>query len=173
MTPVRRPDLQVGQILLLTLLLLMWAATLVAQSPDLSGTWKLNAAVSRHTHNVGLTGLGAAGAPRTLYITQAANGVLTVGSDVNESMARTYAVGAQSTVPLIDGQKLTAPTRWMGRELVTEAPGVKESMALSGDGQTLIVTVTVGAATSTLSYTKTLTEDPCTAWPTPCRRGRR
>ena len=155
------------------LLVLACAATLVAQSPDLSGTWKLNTAASRHTHNVGLTGLGAAGAPRTLYITQAANGVLTVGSDVNESMARTYVVGADSTVPLVTGQKVAAPTRWMGRELVTEATGVKESMALSADGQTLTVTVTVGAATSTLSYKKTLTEEPCAAWPTPCRANRR
>ena len=155
---------------LTTLLVLTCAATLVAQVPDLSGTWKLNAGASQHTHNVGLTGLGAAGAPRTLYITQAANGVLTVGSDVNESMARTYVVGASSAVPLVNGQKLTAPTRWMGRELVTEGTGVKESLALGADGQTLLVTVTVGAATSTLSYKKTLSEEPCSAWPTPCRR---
>jgi len=156
------------------LLALTFSAALMAQTPDLSGTWKLNAAASQVVHNVGLTGLGAGGAPRTLYVTQAANGMLTVGSDVNESMARAYAVGGESTVPLADGRKLTAPTRWTGRTLVTEGAGVKESMALSPDGQTLTVTVTLttpaGPATSMLSYAKTLTEDPCRAWPTPCRR---
>lgn len=156
------------------LLTLGFGASLAAQAPDLSGTWKLNSGASQLSHNVGLTGLGGGGAPKTLYITQAANGTLTVGSDVNESMARAYAVGGESTVPLVDGRKLTAPTRWMGRMLVTEGAGVKESMAISPDGQTLIVTVTLttsaGAATSTLSYVKTLTEDPCQAWPTPCRR---
>jgi hypothetical protein len=44
-----------------------------AQAPDHSGTWRLSRDVSEITKGAGMTGLGAGGAPTTLYVTQAAN----------------------------------------------------------------------------------------------------
>ena len=124
-----------------------------AQTPDFSGTWKLNRSVSRITTGAGITGLGAGGAPPTLYISQAANGTVVIGSDINESRARTFKVGA---------------------ELAHEAAGVKEQISLSADRQTLTVKVTAtpGGGTevsTTLVYTKVQGDDPCEKWPTPCR----
>jgi hypothetical protein len=129
------------------------AAGVLAQTPDYSGTWKLNAAASQITKGTGITGLGAGGAPPTLYISQAANGTVVVGSDINESHARTFKV---SEGPL-----------------TSEAVGVKETLSMSSDGQTLTVTVTAAPAgsevTSVLVYTKTQSDGPCEKWPTPCR----
>jgi hypothetical protein len=128
-----------------------------AQAPDYSGTWKLNPAASQITKGTGITGLGAAGAPPTLYVSQAANGTVVVGSDINESHARTF--------------------RAAPKALTHEEAGVRESLTLSADGQTLTVRVTAaprpGATgseiTSTLVYGKVQSEDPCEKWPTPCR----
>lgn len=150
-----------------------------AQGPDLSGTWKLNRPSSQITTGVGLAGLGAGGAPNSLYITQAANGSLTVGSDHNQGFARAYMVGGESAIPT--GQALNTTkvrTRWEGRTLVVEgtaapAGSLKEMLSLSTDGQSLTVVVTMqaaeGAKTTTLLYGKTPVESPCKSWPTPCR----
>jgi len=133
--------------------------SVLAQAQNYSGTWKLNREASQITKGTGLTGLGAGGAPPTLYISQAANGTIVIGSDINESHARTF--------------KATATA------LAHEAGGVKESLSMSADGQTLTVKVTAPAGgssgspesevTSTIVYTKVLREDPCEKWPTPCR----
>ena len=132
-------------------------ASLVGQTPDYSGTWKLNRSASQITAGTGIAGLGAGGAPPTLYISQAANGTVVIGSDINESHARTFRVATSA--------------------ITNEAGGVKETLSMSADGQTLTVKVTATPAqgraesvlTSTLVYTKVQSDDPCEKWPTPCR----
>ena len=158
-------------------------AVLLAQAPapDLSGTWRLNRSASQITAGVGLAGLDRGGVPNTLYVTQAANGTLTIGSDHNQGLARAYMVGGESASPAAPSGTVTVKTRWDGRTLVVEsangaAPGgsaLRELLAISPDAQTLTVTVTLaateGAKTTTLVYSKTQAEAPCKSWPTPCR----
>jgi hypothetical protein len=162
------------------LLVAMGAVSLLAQTPDLSGTWKLNRSASQITPGAGLAGLDRGGTPNTLYITQAANGTLTIGSDHNGMLARAYMVGGESAIPKAPSGTVTVKTRWEGTTLLVEstnatAPegGLKELLEMSKDGQTLTVTVTTsgadGAKTTTLVYTKTQVESPCKSWPTPCR----
>lgn len=151
-----------------------------AQSPDLSGTWKIARETSKISPGAGLVGLGGnTGTPGTLYITQAANGVVTIGSDINESQARLYRPGGTTTIAAAQGATLRLATRWDGRALVAEggpaaaAPSLKERFVLSPDGKSLTVTVTAVAAagevTSSLVYTKAQAEPPCQHWPTPCK----
>ena len=129
----------------------------LAQSADFSGTWKLNPSASQITKGTGIAGLGAGGAPPTLYVSQAANGTVVIGSDVNESHARTFRVAKGL--------------------LMNEAAGVTETLSMSADAQTLTVKVTAKPAAgspgmdvaSTLVYTKVQGDDPCEKWPTPCR----
>jgi hypothetical protein len=121
-------------------------AGLLAQVPDYGGTWKLNRDASRIADGVGITELGAAGAPPTLYISQAANGTVVIGSDINESHARTF--------------------RMVNGAIATEGAGVKVTVSVSADRQTLTVTATRTApagraATTTLVYTRAHVEDPC------------
>ena len=156
-------------------------AALEAQAADLSGTWKIAREASTIAVGAGLSGLGGnTGTPGTLYITQAANGVVTVGSDINQSQARLYRPGGTTTIPAAKGTTLSLATRWEGRALVAEggpgaaaAPSLKERFALSPDGRSLTVTITTTAAagemTSTLVYARAQTEPPCQNWPTPCR----
>jgi hypothetical protein len=142
-----------------------------AQSLDFSGTWRLNKGASQIVAGAGLDGLGANGSPNTLYVTHAANGSVTIGSDVNESMARLYRIGGESSLPpvKIGGEWTPIKSRLEGRTLVSDGGNLKEAVVLSPDGETLSFTITKGAATSTLVYTKTTTADPCTEWPTPCQ----
>lgn len=161
------------------------AAPLAGQAPDLSGTWKINRESSRIAPGASLAGLGGnTGLPPTLYITQAANGVVTVGSDINESQARLYRPGGVSTVPDVRGGGLDLASKWDGRLLVAEVtrrqpsaasgPIVMEAFSLSVDGQTLTIRIstsaTAGDAATTLVYSRAKTEPPCQNWPTPCRR---
>jgi hypothetical protein len=130
------------------------AARIAAQRPpDFSGTWKLDRAASQITTGTGIAGLGASGAPATLYISQAANGTVVIGSDVNESQARTFKIA--------------------GGAISNKGAESTESAAVSADGQTLTITVVAarvsGETRSTLTYKKTQGEDPCEKWPTPCR----
>ena len=84
-------------------LYLLGGVAVGAQAPDHSGTWRLNGDASQITKGAGLAGLGAGGAPPTLYITQAANGTAVVGSDINESAATLYQVSAKGLVLERDG----------------------------------------------------------------------
>ena len=161
---------------------------LVAQAPDFSGTWKLDANRSRVTAAAGLTGLIAAGAPDILHVTQAANGTVIIESQINESHARVYKPGGRITTPVTVGQagSLTMTSRWDSRTLVSEgrresASGtittvteLKEVLALGADRRTLTIEITTTAAgvtsASTLIYTKTQVVEPCQKWPTPCKK---
>ena len=128
---------------------LLVSAAVGAQAPDHSGTWRLNRDASQIAKGAGLTGLGAAGVPPTLYITQAANGTAVVGSDINESAAKLYQVSAQG--------------------LVLERDGTSEQLSMAADGKTLTVKVSSAAGETTLVYTKKQTADACESWPTACR----
>jgi hypothetical protein len=130
------------------------AARVAGQKPpDVAGTWKLDRAASQITTGTGIAGLGASGAPNTLYISQAANGTVVIGSDVNESQARTF--------------------RMAGGAISSKGPELTEHVSISADGQTLTITVVAarpaGETRSTLTYKKAQLEDPCEKWPTPCR----
>jgi hypothetical protein len=150
-----------------------------AQATDLTGTWKLNREASK-TNGAGLAGLGGnSGTPSTLYVTQAANGVITMGSDINESQSRMYRPGQASAIPAAQGGTITVTSRWVGRTLAVEGLAgsgitLKEQFSLSEDGRTLTVSIASIAAgseaTSVLVYSKAQAEPPCTSWPTPCRR---
>ena len=164
----------------LTVLLALGGTVLFAQGPDLSGTWKLNRGASQLTAGVGLAGLDRGGAPNTLYVTLAANGTLTIGSDHNQGLARAYQIGGESVIPAMPSGTVAVKTRWEGRTLVVEgategssAGTLKETLALSADGQSLTITVNAttaaGANTTTLVYARAQSESPCTSWPTPCR----
>jgi hypothetical protein len=154
-------------------------AAAAAQGTDLTGTWKLNRDASK-TSGAGLAGLGGnSGTPGTLYVTQAANGVITMGSDINESQSRMYRPGQASTIPAAQGGTITVASRWVGRTLAVEGLAgsgivLKEQFSLSEDGNILTVSIANIAAgsevTSVLVYIKSQAEPPCTSWPTPCRR---
>lgn len=158
------------------------SVTLVAQAPDLSGTWLLDAASSKVVATAGFTGLVSAGAPTTLHITQPANGAVVVESQVNEAHARIYQPGKQTSTPAGQGGAVTMTTKWEGRSLISEgamkAPNgdtttVTEQLSVSADGKVLTVHITTSAAekaTSTLTYTKSTRLGPCESWPTPCKR---
>jgi hypothetical protein len=120
-----------------------------AQGPDHSGTWRLNKDASQIVSGAGLAGLGAGGAPPTLYVAQAANGTAVVGSDINESGAKLYQVRAKG--------------------LTLERDGATEHLWVSGDSKTLTVRISTAAATSTLVYSRKTDVDPCERWPTGCK----
>ena len=185
MTGTRR-ELAVGsrQSWLLVALLLSCASatSLMAQAPDLSGTWVLDAARSQVVATAGFTGLISAGAPRTLHITQPANGAVVIESQINEQHVRIYKPGGQTSTPAGQGGVVTMTTRWEGRTLVSEgamkAPSgdttiVREVLSVSPDGKALTVQITTSAAekaASALTYTKVTSVGPCESWPTPCKR---
>jgi hypothetical protein len=143
-----------------------------AQVSDLSGTWRLDKASSQITSNAGLSGLGAGGAPPTLYVTQAANGTITIGSDINESQARLYRLDGAGWIPSAPNETTAVTARRQNSTLIVVGTTIREELTLSNDAQTLTITVmNTGAtpATSTLVYTRMRGVDPCERWPTPCR----
>lgn len=169
---------------------MMWAASaaaVLAQAPDFSGTWRLDADRSRIVAAAGLAGLSAAGAPDTLHVTQPANGTLVVESQVNEGHARLYRPGVTVSTPVTVGPagSIAMTARWEGRTLVSEGKrestagtstlvtDVKEALSLSADGHTLTIEVATASAgdkvTSTVVYTRTKDVGPCKTWPTPCK----
>ena len=163
---------------------LFTAVSLQAQGPDLSGTWKLDEANSKVTATAGIIGLIAAGAPKTLHITQPSNGSVVIESQHNEQHVRIYKPGRETSTPAGQGGAVTVNSKWQGRSLVSEgalkAPNgdttaVREVVTLSSDGKTLTMDVTTTApagdkAASTLVYTKITDVGPCEKWPTPCKR---
>ena len=155
------------------------AMALGAQTPNISGTWKLNESASAADPGVVFSALGGnAGIPMTLYVTQAKNGTVIIGSDMNTSHARTYIPGAMSSTPIGTGA-VTVDSQWDGATLVAEGEDtassslIREELTLSTDGNTLTVTITVTKegveSSSTLVYEKATAEAPCKEWPTPCK----
>lgn len=175
-----------------TLILLIAAAvTMQAQAPDFSGTWRLDEARSKVVATAGIVGLIPAGAPKTLHITQPANGTVVIESQINEAHVRIYKPGRESTTPAGQGGAVSMTTKWAGTSLISEgamkAPNgdttaIREVVSLSADGTVLTMAVSTSAASpagavaaadrssSTLIYTKITDVGPCETWPTPCKR---
>ncbi|MBM3806966.1 MAG: hypothetical protein FJW22_02105 [Acidimicrobiia bacterium] len=171
---------------LLTVLLAS-CATLSAQAPapSLSGTWQLDEARSQVAATAGIIGLIPAGAPKTLHITQPANGTVVIESQVNEAHVRIYKPGRETSTPAGQGGAVTMTSKWAGRSLVSEgamkAPNgdtttIREVVAIGADGKSLTMDVTttpVGQTekvSSSLVYTKITDVGPCEKWPTPCKK---
>jgi len=161
---------------------LISATTLVhAQAPDFSGTWKLDDARSNSVATAGIIGLSSAGAPKTLHITQSANGSITIESQINEAHVRIYRPGRATATPAGQGGAVTMTAKWEAKTLVSEgalkAPNgdtthIREVLSL-GPGGTLMMEVSTAAAetaSSTLVYTRVTDVGPCETWPTPCKR---
>jgi hypothetical protein len=159
------------------------AATLQAQAPNFAGTWQLDEARSQIVATAGITGLIPAGAPKTLHITQPANGTVVIESQINEAHVRIYRPGRETSTPAGQGGAVTMTSKWDGRALASEgammAPNgdttsVSEKLSVSADGKTLTMAVTTataaGKASSTLTYSKITDVGPCETWPTPCKR---
>jgi hypothetical protein len=151
-------------------------------APDLSGTWKLDAARSRVTNEVGWPGLIGAGAPDRIHVTQAANGTLVVESEINEGHARIYRPGGKTSTPVAQTSTITMESGWEGFLFVArgslvppsgEPSTVEETIGLSDDGRTLTVEISVteagGASASKLTYSRTDGVEPCEKWSTPCK----
>ena len=166
----------------LTCVVIFSGATL-AQVPDFSGTWKLDETRSQVVATAGIAGLIPAGAPKTLHITQPANGSVVIESQVNEAHVRIYRPGRETSTPAGQGGAVTMLSKWDGKSLASEgtvkAPNgdtssVREVLSLSADGKTLTMAVTTttaaGKASSTVIYSKTTDVGPCETWPTPCKR---
>ena len=116
-----------------------------AGAPDLSGTWRLDEQASTIDPAVPYAGLGGnAAAPTMLYVTQARNGTIVVGSNMNTSHARTYRVGGEGVTPLAAGE-LRLQSRWEGGTLVAEGTDssaqatVHETLALEDSSRRLVV----------------------------------
>jgi hypothetical protein len=159
--------------------LVFTAASLQAQAPDFSGTWRLDEAKSNVVATAGIVGLIPAGAPKTLHVTQAANGSLVVESQINEAHVRIYKPGRETGTPAGQGGTVTMTTKLEGRTITSEgafkAPNgdttvVNEVLTLSADGKTMTMQTTVGQNASTLVYSKITDVGPCETWPTPCKR---
>ncbi len=166
------------------LLLILSPAVALCQTPDFSGTWRLDEERSNVNMEATLTGLIGGGAPPTLHITQPANGTLVVESQINESHARLYVPDGRTTTPVFLGPAgtITMTTRWEGQALVSEgtrdsssgpSTKVKEAFALSADGQTLEVAISNstadGTSSSSLRYSRIQDVGSCKSWPSPCK----
>ena len=158
------------------------AISVQAQAPDLAGTWRLDEAKSKVVATAGIIGLIPAGAPKTLHITQPANGTIVIESQVNEAHVRIYKPGRETATPAGQGGAVTMTSKWEGKALVSEgamkAPNgdtttVREVLSLCADGKILTMEVTTtaaGTASSTMVYTKITDVGPGETWPTPCKR---
>jgi outer membrane protein assembly factor BamB len=152
-----------------------------SMSPDLAGTWTLDAGRSR-VGTATLAGLAKAGAPETLHITHAVNGTILIESQINESQSRLYRPGGTTITPVVPSGSITMTSKWVGGTLVSEGRQesasaepvtVKEVFTLRSDTRTLTIetSATSGGttATSTLVYVPSTGVEPCQQWPTPCK----
>ena len=138
------------------------------ERPDFSGTWVLDREASEITTDLALAGLGGAGAPANLYITQAANGALILSSRANGAQPRQYAIEGWSMVPAPGdaGGTMMVTSRWNGQRLETSgsaqvaglAVTMREVMSLADRGRELRLEVTLttrdGSLTTRLVYEK-------------------
>ncbi|MDX1383674.1 MAG: hypothetical protein R3190_08525, partial [Thermoanaerobaculia bacterium] len=135
------------------LLLLLAAAAVGAQTVDFSGTWRLDHEASAIDAEVPYAGLGgSARVPRTLYTTEARNGTLIVGSDMNTSHARTYRHDATDVTSLAEAELVLSArregNRWTARGASAD---VELEETLTRDGESLRVEITLRSGGSTRS----------------------
>ncbi len=147
--------------------------SIFAQTPDFSGTWKLDTDRSEITAGRGgRRGGRGGGTPNAMVITQTATELTIEQSAGNQSRTLTYTLEGESSIPAGRGGSMTITSHWDGATLVSEGSQelsfggggitieVREVRSLSEDGQTLTVEVTRttprGANTNTLVYTKAM-----------------
>lgn len=156
-----------------------------AERPDLAGTWRLDESRSEVAVEAPYAGLIGVGAPRTLHVTQPANGTLVVESQVNESHSRLYVPGRETSTPIFLGEagSIAMTARWEERRLAAEGErvasaggesvAVRESLGLTADGETLVLEIVVsgpeGEHTTTARYSRIESVGPCETWPSPCK----
>ena len=137
------------------------SVSLQAQSPDFSGTWRLDEAKSKVVATAGIIGLISAGAPKTLHITQPANGTVVIESQINEAHVRIYKPGRETSTPAGQGGAVTMTTKWEGKSLISEgalkAPNgdtttIREVASVSADGKVLTMDVTTSATDKGFQY---------------------
>ena len=69
---------------------------------------------ARSIATAGIIGLIPAGAPKTLHITQPANGTVVIESQINEAHVRIYRPGTETSTPAGQGGAVTMTTKWDG-----------------------------------------------------------
>lgn len=131
------------------------------QETDFSGYWAHDVDASRIETVDTLAGLAGGGAPESLLISQARNGVLVISSRHNPSQPRVYRIGGDSMVPAPgeQGGAMTISTRRQEGTLVSEgsvATGdgtlrVHEILSLSDDVRTLVLEATLTTGADVLS----------------------
>jgi outer membrane protein assembly factor BamB len=152
----------------------------------LSGTWRLDPSRSRVAEAGGLAGIPGGRGVETLHISQAANGALTVESQINAGHVRYYVAGGATTTPAGQSGTITMTTKWEGPALVSEGrqasdagaatalTTVREVFTLDRADDTLRIDVTMTSAgetrTSALVYTRIDSVGACDTWPAPCKR---
>ena len=159
----------------------MSIASATVQTPNLSGTWRLDQTLSQFTPP--LFGIGRGGpSADSLYVTHAANGMVTVGTETNGGQAWVYRIGTNSDVMWGQEGALTLISQWEDTQLIAQgsrgldddAEHIREIFSLSVDGKTLTVEVTITTTESTRTnravYQKADSVGPCEKWETPCVR---
>ena len=142
--------------------LLPWlSGSSLPQETDFSGYWAHDVEASRIETTEALAGLAEAGAPESLFISQARNGVLVISSRHNPSQPRVYRIGGDSMVPAPgeQGGAMAISTGWQAGTLVSEgsvAAGegklrIREVLSLSDDGSTLVLEATLTNGADELS----------------------
>jgi outer membrane protein assembly factor BamB len=145
-------------------------------TPELGGSWRLDATGSRIDSDAPFAGLAPKGAPPWLFITQAANSVVVIESPVNASQARFYNPGSTTTTN-VSGGSISMGSSWGSRNLeaegrITQSSGgtiaVKEN--LSRQGEALVIQIRAGEKLSWLRYVRLTEVGPCTTWANPCKK---
>ena len=158
------------------LLILSFAAPAVAQHPDFSGMWTLDADASDFTAPAFSGGRGGDDTGR-LFITHAANGTVVIGAETNGMKAWSFTPGKELTIAVGRDTTMRAASRWEGDRLVAEGTQgdmtMHEVMSLSADGKVLTIDVTTttptGETRNRLVYTMEPPVGPCKQWAMPCK----
>ena len=147
-----------------------------AQTPDFSGMWTLDRDASQFTAPAFSGGRGGDDIDH-LFITQAKNGTLIVGTETNGLKAWAYTPGRELTIAVGRDTTMRAASRWDGARLVAEGRQgdmtMHEVMSLSPDGRTLTIAVTTttpeGETKNRLVYMLGEPVGACEAWAMPCK----
>ena len=97
------------------LLILSFAAPAVAQHPDFSGMWTLDADASDFTAPAFSGGRGGDDTGR-LFITHAANGTVVIGAETNGMKAWSFTPGKELTIAVGRDTTMRAASRWEGEQ---------------------------------------------------------
>ncbi len=165
-----------GVMLVVGVVLTVLGSQVAAQTPDFSGMWTLDRDASQFTAPAFSGGRGGDDIGR-LFITQAANGTLIVGTETNGLKAWTFTPGRELTIPVGRDTTMRAASRWDGARLIAEGRQgdmtMYEVMSLSRDGRTLTIAVTTttpeGETNNRLVYVLGQPVGACEASAMPCK----